>query len=506
MSDLRAVLVDDEQLAREELCYLLGQIGGVEVIGQADNGPAAVDTIDRLQPDVVFLDVQMPGLTGFEVARRVADLDAGAQIVFVTAYDQRAIEAFEVNAVDYLLKPVDPSRLDTALQRARRRIAANRQPGTDASAAGTGLAPNQLEKIVQLVSERQSRRERLAIKVGDRLLLVQAEEIIYASLVDETITIVTSQYVGHVELPDARRAADTARRERVLARAPIAPGEHQQDQGDRPVVQSELHPENEGREDNGDSGQSHANQASQGVSEDLTPASVSAASAFQADPPIASLVPSADSTTAEAVSVSQSLVELRDAPQADTPDDLVIALPPRHAGSRLQQLQEELIAWVKTLFSAAVYAILIVTFGFQVARVEGLSMAHTLEDQDCLIVNKLVYRISEPRRGDIVMLYYPLNPDKSFVKRVIAEEGDSVRIVDGRVYVNDIPLQDDYVSAEYRSHDDWGPQIIPEGYYFVMGDHRNNSSDSRHWGMVPKKYIIGKVQLRWWPVPTARVF
>jgi signal peptidase I len=170
------------------------------------------------------------------------------------------------------------------------------------------------------------------------------------------------------------------------------------------------------------------------------------------------------------------------------------------------QLKEELVAWVKTLLSAGVYAVLIVTFGFQVARVEGQSMAPTLEDQDRLIVNKLVYRISDPRRGDIVMLYYPLNPDKSFVKRVIAEEGDTVRIVDGRVYVNDIPLKDDYVASEYRSHDDWGPQVIPEGYYFVMGDHRNNSSDSRHWGMVPKKYIIGKVQLRWWPVPTARVF
>ena len=174
--------------------------------------------------------------------------------------------------------------------------------------------------------------------------------------------------------------------------------------------------------------------------------------------------------------------------------------------NRLAQVKEELVAWVKTLVSAAVYAVLIVTFGFQVARVEGQSMAPTLEDQDRLIVNKLVYRIGEPRRGDIVMLYYPLNPEKSFVKRVIAEEGDTVRIVDGRVYVNDIPLKDDYVPSEYRSHDDWGPQVIPEGYYFVMGDHRNNSSDSRHWGMVPKKYIIGKVQLRWWPIPTAHVF
>ena len=173
---------------------------------------------------------------------------------------------------------------------------------------------------------------------------------------------------------------------------------------------------------------------------------------------------------------------------------------------RLAIWRDELVAWFKTLASAAVYATLIVTFGFQVARVEGLSMAPTLADQDRLIVNKLTYRLSAPRRGDIVMLYYPLNPDKSFVKRVIAEEGDTVRIVDGRVHVNDVPMRDDFVPPEYRSHDDFGPTVIPEGYYFVMGDHRNNSSDSRHWGFVPKKYIIGKVQLRWWPIPTAHVF
>ena len=178
----------------------------------------------------------------------------------------------------------------------------------------------------------------------------------------------------------------------------------------------------------------------------------------------------------------------------------------QRAGSRLAEVQEEIVAWVRTLFSAAVYAILIVTFGFQVARVEGLSMAPTLEDQDRLIVNKLVYRIGDPRRGDIVMLYYPVDPSKSFVKRVIAEEGDTVRIIEGRVYVNDIPLQDDYVPAEFRSHDDYGPKVIDQGYYFVMGDHRNNSSDSRTWGYVPKRYIIGKVQLRWWPVPTAKMF
>jgi len=175
-------------------------------------------------------------------------------------------------------------------------------------------------------------------------------------------------------------------------------------------------------------------------------------------------------------------------------------------GLRMERVVEELSAWLKTLASAAVYATLIVTFGFQVARVEGHSMAPTLEDQDRLIVNKLAYRIGQPHISDIVMLYYPNDPNKSFVKRVIAEEGDQVRIVDGKVYRNDILLDDSFVPPDYRSHDDWGPQVIPEGYYFVLGDHRNNSSDSRHWGFVPKKYIIGKVQLRWWPLGHARLF
>jgi signal peptidase I len=173
---------------------------------------------------------------------------------------------------------------------------------------------------------------------------------------------------------------------------------------------------------------------------------------------------------------------------------------------RLNIWKDELVAWFKTLASAAVYATLIVTFGFQVARVEGQSMAPTLADQDRLIVNKLAYRMGAPARGDIVMLYYPVDPDKSFVKRVIGEEGDVVRIVDGRVYVNDVPMQDDFVPEEYRGHDDVGPERVNPGYYYVMGDHRNNSSDSRAWGQVPKKYIIGKVQLRWWPIPNARVF
>jgi two-component system, LytTR family, response regulator LytT len=191
--DLRTVLVDDEQLARDELSYLLSRIDGIEVVGQAGDGVEALATIKRLQPDVVFLDIQMPGLTGFEVARRMIDHQLSSHIIFVTAFDQHAIEAFEVNAVDYLLKPVDPTRLETALQRAQKRITSER-PAADSD--GVPPMAADLERIVQLVTERQSRRERLAIKVGDRFLLVQAEEILFASLADEAITVVTNQYAG----------------------------------------------------------------------------------------------------------------------------------------------------------------------------------------------------------------------------------------------------------------------------------------------------------------------
>jgi two-component system response regulator LytT len=191
--ELRAVLVDDEQLARDELGFLLGQLGGIEVIGQAGNGVDALTTIERLLPDIVFLDVQMPGLTGFEVARRMVEQQVPSHIIFVTAYDQHAIEAFEVNAVDYLLKPVDPVRLGLAVQRAQRRVTSDRSVDR---AGGSDSINDQLEKIVRLVAEQQHRRDRLAIKVGERFMLVQAEEIIYASLAEETITVVAGQHSG----------------------------------------------------------------------------------------------------------------------------------------------------------------------------------------------------------------------------------------------------------------------------------------------------------------------
>ncbi len=181
---LTAVVADDEQLARDELCFLLGQLEGVEVIGQAANGVEALEEIARRAPDVVFLDVQMPGLTGFEVARRLMESGTGPSVIFVTAFDQRAIEAFEVNAVDYVLKPVDPARLETALARARRRR------GENEPLAG------QLDRLVKMMAGQKDRRDQVAVKVNDRFVLVKADDIIHASLVEDSINIVTNQVSG----------------------------------------------------------------------------------------------------------------------------------------------------------------------------------------------------------------------------------------------------------------------------------------------------------------------
>lgn len=183
-SPLTAVVADDEQLARDELCFLLGQLEGVAVVGQAANGVEALDEIARHAPDVAFLDVQMPGLTGFEVARRIMQSGTGPSVIFVTAYDQRAIEAFEVNAVDYVLKPVDSARLETAVLRARRRRSEN-EP----------LA-GQLDRLVRMMAGQKDRRDQVAVKVNDRFVLVRAEDIIHASLVEDSINIVTNQVSG----------------------------------------------------------------------------------------------------------------------------------------------------------------------------------------------------------------------------------------------------------------------------------------------------------------------
>jgi two-component system response regulator LytT len=186
---VRTVVVDDEQLARDELCFLLGQIRGIEVVAQAGNGIEALQVIEEHTPDLIMLDVQMPGLTGFEVARRLLRAGVESQLVFVTAYDRHAIEAFEVNAVDYLLKPVESGRLATAVDRVRKRL------GSDHSAARPRTQED-LDRLLQLLSDRQDRREQLAVKVADRFLLIHSDEVVHASVEDDVITVVTNSLSG----------------------------------------------------------------------------------------------------------------------------------------------------------------------------------------------------------------------------------------------------------------------------------------------------------------------
>jgi len=173
---------------------------------------------------------------------------------------------------------------------------------------------------------------------------------------------------------------------------------------------------------------------------------------------------------------------------------------------RTQPLLMQVGGGALALVFAAMLGVLVTTFLLQVTRVNGPSMEPTLENHDCLLVDRLSYEFGMPQPGDIVTLYYPADPDRVFIKRVIATEHQSVQIVNGRVSVDGVTVRDDYVESAFRSHENWGPERVDDGYYFVMGDHRNDSSDSREWGFVPRRYVIGKVTLRWWPLQHFRIF
>jgi signal peptidase I len=136
---------------------------------------------------------------------------------------------------------------------------------------------------------------------------------------------------------------------------------------------------------------------------------------------------------------------------------------------------------------------LLVTYVVQRARVEARAMEPTLAPGQRVWVNKLTYWRAAPQRGDIVMLNYPKDPKLTFVLRIIAVEGDRLRIEDGKVFLNDRTVPEDFVAAEYRSHEYVSPVVIPANSYFVMGDRRNYASDSRRWGLVPRKNILGRI-------------
>jgi two-component system LytT family response regulator/two-component system response regulator LytT len=219
---ISALIIDDEQLARDELKYLLDSVGGVDVVAQGENGIEAMELIEEHHPDLVFLDVQMPGQDGFAVIQRViernrakaarhAGLDDDAphlpQFVFATAYDQYAVRAFDVNAVDYLLKPFDRARVVAAVERVRARLATGNAKGQVSSAAGSDAQveaqplESQLDALLRLLNRSQGADRtpppaKLIVQAQSRLLLVDQGEICFAAIDEGVIRVVTRNFEG----------------------------------------------------------------------------------------------------------------------------------------------------------------------------------------------------------------------------------------------------------------------------------------------------------------------
>ena len=165
-----------------------------------------------------------------------------------------------------------------------------------------------------------------------------------------------------------------------------------------------------------------------------------------------------------------------------------------------QPLRRELRSWGRDLVIALSLAIVIIIFFYQPVKVEGTSMTPLISDQERIFINKFVYRFEPIERGDVVVLWYPLDRSKSFIKRVVGLPEDMVEIRDGQVYLNGKALAEPYVPPESADLGTLAPMRVPKGEYFVMGDHRTSSNDSRIFGPVPRKFIYGKAVFAYWPV------
>ncbi len=182
---LSAVIVDDEQLARDELSYLLKSVDDIDIVAQGSNGLEAVNLIKEHSPDLVFLDVQMPGLDGFGVIKKLLDKKISVpQIVFATAFDQYAVKAFEVNAIDYLLKPFDKKRVVQAIDKARKKL------------QGTSAGSDKLETLVKMLEAQRPQNSKVLVRAAGRLLLVEQKDVCFASIEDGVISVVSTTLEG----------------------------------------------------------------------------------------------------------------------------------------------------------------------------------------------------------------------------------------------------------------------------------------------------------------------
>jgi len=155
--------------------------------------------------------------------------------------------------------------------------------------------------------------------------------------------------------------------------------------------------------------------------------------------------------------------------------------------------------WLRDLVLSLLLAFIVIFFLYQPVQVEGTSMVPHLWNHERIFINKFLYRFEPIQRGDIVVFWFPLDPAKSYIKRVVGLPGEWVRIDDGRVLINGHPLAEPYVSPQYLDHESYPPTLVAPGRYYVLGDHRESSNDSRNWGTVDQRYIYGKAVFVYWP-------
>ena len=190
----------------------------------------------------------------------------------------------------------------------------------------------------------------------------------------------------------------------------------------------------------------------------------------------------------------------------DAPDHIPAETPSVHPEPRPSRAPSAsafaAISWLRDLTVSVLIAVVVILFLYQPVRVEGTSMMPSLVDQERIFINKFAYRfgISDISRGDTVVFWFPGDPSKSFIKRVIGVPGDKVEVTDGKVSVNQSMLDEPYVPEAYRDHVSTPLRVVPQGEYFVLGDHRSSSNDSRMWGTVPRHYIYGKAAFVYWPL------